>query len=304
MNHASISVIVRTVDRSRLLAEALESLARQTNRHFEAVVVDMGNGTAGSVLDGVRPRLPHAQHLLVGRLLLRPDALNYGIRRATADKIAILDDDNLFDPNHLQVLIDGLERTGADLVYTGANRTTYTPDGDLVDSTEWHHEFHLPTLLVGNYIHTCATAFWKRTWERVGGYDPRFPVGEDTDFLLKVAGIGTIESLPSVSAESRAFTGTPGERTHTAETDALRRCRAGLYWRHRKLFFRERHRLHAEKFGADGAIVPRAQRPAWVEWRRRASLLGDLLGWWWYCAPRGQSRFAGGDRPPTPGSAS
>ena len=50
---ASISVIVRTLDRDEQLREALESLARQTRRDFEVVVVDMNRAGVAPLLESL-----------------------------------------------------------------------------------------------------------------------------------------------------------------------------------------------------------------------------------------------------------
>jgi glycosyltransferase involved in cell wall biosynthesis len=248
---ASISVILRTLDRKERLREALESLANQTRRDFEVVVVDMSRqGHASSVLKHFGGRLPYVRHLPVGRPSSRGEALNQGISAASADKIAILDDDNLYDPTHLEVLVDGLERTGADLVYTGARRTTYTRDGNLIEVVRWHHPYDFTRLLFRNYILTVGTAFRKQMWERLGGYDARFPVYEDYEFLLRAGAAGRIESLPAVTAESRSFTGRPGRANHSFETRHTRRCRAGIYWVHRNLFFSPKRRAAYAAYSA------------------------------------------------------
>src|SRR5438105_3338751 len=127
----SISVIVRTLDRNQFLREALESLVHQSRQDFEVVVVDMNRSSATVVLQAFHETLPRLIHLRVGKLLNGPSATNLGIRNANSDKIAVLDDDNLYDRTHVGVLIHGLERTGADLAYTGVGRTTYTPEGKL-----------------------------------------------------------------------------------------------------------------------------------------------------------------------------
>lgn len=267
------SVIVRTVDRGQRLGEALESLARQTERRFEAVVVDMG-AIAGPVVERFRSRLPRLRHLRPGRALSRPAALNEGIREAAAGIVAILDDDNLFDPPHLERLIGGLEGTGADLVFTGVRRATYSPEGELIESLDQERPFDLTRLREGNYIYTAGTAFHKRIWKEVGGYDIRFPVGEDYDFLLRVAAAGRIASLPGVTAESRSFTGTPGVQNHALEVRSVRRSTAGLYWRHPALRGPAWRRDTSALRSVTGAH----------RWRRRAQVLADLAGWWWHCA--------------------
>lgn len=248
---ASISVIVRTLDPAGRLGEALESLANQTRRDFEVVVVDMSaGGGAARVLESFGRRLPLVRHLPAGKPLRRGEALNRGIAAASADRIAILDDDNLYDPSHLEVLVEGLERTGADLVYTGARRGTYTRDGRLMEVTRWQHPYDFTQLLFRNYILTVGTAFRKRTWERLGGYDRRFPVYEDYEFLLRVGATGRVECLDAVTAESRSFTGQPGRSNHSFETRRMRRCRAGIYWLHRDLFFSPKRRAAYAAYSA------------------------------------------------------
>jgi glycosyltransferase involved in cell wall biosynthesis len=284
-------VILRTLDRKERLSEALESLVNQTRRDFEVVIVDMSTGDTAPVLEHFCKHLPQIQHLPIGTPLPRAEALNQGIHNAAADKIAILDDDNLYDPIHLEVLVDGLERTRADLVYTGVRGTTYTPAGHLVDVAIWHWPYDFTRLLFGNYIPTAGTAFWKRTWERLGGYDPRFQVGEDYDFLLRVGATGQIECLPAVTAESRSFTGKPGTRSHNLETRDARRCKAGIYWLHRDLFFSPNNRAARAAY----AVHLKAQRVAAGYSRGRIllyrlrfnmTIVVGLLDWWYHTLPR------------------
>jgi len=280
-----VSVIVRTVDRSALLAEALVSLAGQTERRLEAVVVDMG-AVASPVVDRFRDRLARIRHVRPGRVLSRPLALNEGVRHAAAGTVAILDDDNVFDPPHLAVLVAGLERTAADLVYTGVRRATYTPGGELIESIDRDHPFEMERLLEGNFIHTAGTAFRKRIWAEIGGYDVRFPVGEDYDFLLRVAASGRIASLPGVTAESRSYTGRPGIQTHALEVATVRRSTAGLYWRHPALRRSAWRRATVNAASGTGA----------ARWQRGVRAVADLAGWWWYCArPASRRRSPGRD---------
>lgn len=95
---AKVSVIVPTHNRPEFLAEALHSVAAQTERSFECIVVD--DGSAEPV------RLPFAD---VRFRLVRSEssqgvaaARNLGIQRATGDYVAFLDDDDLWAPTRLQ----------------------------------------------------------------------------------------------------------------------------------------------------------------------------------------------------------
>jgi glycosyltransferase involved in cell wall biosynthesis len=279
----SISIIIRTVDRTALLREAMQSLANQTRQDFEVVIVDMSNGAAHEVIAQFSERLSLVLHPQPEQLLNRPAASNFGIRYATADKITILDDDNLFDPNQVEILVRGLEETSADLVYTGVRRTTYNEAGDLVDTKIWHEPYDFAKLLTHNYIHGVGTAFRKDAWERIGGFDERFAVYEDYDILLRIALNGCIERLPEITGESRSFTGIIGLQNHATETETVNRCLAGLYWKHRNLFFPRGQRLsgYANQLQAKG-IIKGASRGNDIVGTTvfSARMLRNLVSWW------------------------
>jgi len=278
----AISVVVRTLGGSDRLSDALASLARQTRRDFEVVVVDMSGGTVGEALAGAAPGLPALRHLAVGHRLTRPAALNAGIAAAGAPLIAILDDDNLYDPGHLDLLVSGLDASGADYVYTGVRHATYDADGRLLACREVAIPFRFDRLLLGNYIYATGSAYRWSLWERIGGYDPRFAVFEDWDFLLRAAQAGTIVHLPAVSGESRKFTGIDGVSNFDLEIGAVRRCQAGIYWKHRRSFSPELRRElrtvwadHCRRRMPARAGLLARQVAGW-----RLEVAGDLLAWW------------------------
>lgn len=227
-----LAVIVRTLGRSHL-GDALESLAAQTRRDFETVVVDMSEGAARETIASRAAFVPGLRHIVTPGRIGRSEALNLGIASSEAPAIAILDDDNVYTDTHVDTLVRGLETTGADLVYTGILRRTLTPRGDLVHEEIRRAPFDADRLLFANYIYATGTAFRRDIWERAGGYDPRFPVYEDWEFLIRLAATGRIASLPVVSGVSRAFTGDVARPAHQDDIEECWRCAAGLFWTHR-----------------------------------------------------------------------
>ena len=261
----------------------MQSLANQTRQDFEVVVVDMSNGAADEVIAQFSARLPSVLHVRPEGLLNRPAASNFGIRHATADKITILDDDNLFDPNQVEILVRGLEETGADLVYTGVRRTTYNEAGELVDTKIWHEPYDFAKLLTRNYIHGVGTAFRKDAWQQIGGFDERFAVYEDYDILLRIATTGRIERLPQITGESRSFTGIIGLQNHATETETVNQCLAGFYWKHRSLLFPRGQRLKgcANQLRAKGVIKETSRRHDIVGATVfSARMIKNLIRWW------------------------
>ncbi len=282
MERPAISVIVRTTGRSERLAEALGSLARQTWRDFEAVIVDMSAGAAAAALAGAAPRLPALRRVTPPRLLSRPAALNAGIAAAAAPRIAILDDDNLYDPEHLARLVTGLEECGADYVYTGVRHATYTAEGRPLACREVALPFRFDRVVLGNFIYATGSAYRRSLWERVGRYDERFAVFEDWEFILRAAQAGPLVHLPVISGESRKFTGIDGVSTFDLEIREARRCLAGVYWKHRRLFDGELRRelKIAAAEHCRRRVPPRTGLLARSLAGWRLELGRDLLAWW------------------------
>src|SRR5262245_5262491 len=136
MTAPTISVILRTLNRSHRLPQALQSLADQTLRNFEVVIVDMSANSTTAIVESFRERIPSIRHIKVGGPLRRGKALNLGIKEAAAAQIAILDDDNLYYLGHLQSLVEGLEQSGSDLAYSGIRQVTYTKSDEAISNAD------------------------------------------------------------------------------------------------------------------------------------------------------------------------
>jgi O-antigen biosynthesis protein len=230
----TVSVIVRTVRRPQRLRECLQTLAAQTCREFELVLVDMSESSMTSIVEEMEARLPRVRHLRLKSRCSRPAALNRGIESARGRLITILDDDNLWEPDHLEKIVSNFN--GADLIYTGARIQTLTPDGELIQERTHYLPFDFGRLLKANFIFTVATAFRRALWDEVGRYDERFPVYEDWEFLIRATHQREVRTLTAYSAISRAFTGNIHLREHSAnEPDECARCRTALQWKHRHL---------------------------------------------------------------------
>jgi len=230
----TVSVIMRTVRRPQRLRECLQTLGAQTYREFELVLVDMSEGSMTSIVEEMRAPLPIVRHLRLKPARSRPAALNHGIKSASGRLITILDDDNLWEPDHLGNIVGNFN--GADLVYTGVRIQTLTPEGELIQERTHYLPFDFNRLLKANFIFTVATAFRRALWDEVGRYDERFPVYEDWEFLIRATYQREVRALTTYSAISRAFTGDINLREHSAnEPDECARCRTALQWKHRHL---------------------------------------------------------------------
>ena len=165
----------------------------------------------------------------------------------------------------------------------GVRHTTYTSQGEFVASRDVSIPFERGKLLLGNFIYATGSAYRKAIWERVGGYDPSFSVFEDWDFLIRVAVAGQIRHIPVVSSESRKFTGLHGVANFEREIAAVRRCHAGVHWKHRHLLDAAAREQLKQKYGEFCAVrqSPREGLLTRVVCGWRLEFGWDLLCWWW-----------------------
>jgi len=225
-----VSVVVPVFNAGPYLDEALRSVARQTYRDFEVVVVDDGSTDAhtGSLLDG----WAREPGVTVHRTPNRGPALarNLGIERARGAYILPLDADDYLAPAFLAKtvpLLDGDPRLG--VVYTwvglvGNHHGVWRTGG-----------FSLTELLSRCTIHVCSL-YRRELWAAVGGYDPQFVEScEDWDFWLGAAARGWEgRCVPEVLAYYRR---SPTSRELNARSpDASARLMRSLVAKHRVLY--------------------------------------------------------------------
>lgn len=120
-----VSVVIPTYNRSGLLQDAIESVARQTYRPIELLVVDDGStDDTDAVLADARRRFGD-DHAFRFRILAQqhagaPAARNLGLIESRGEFIQFLDSDDLLAPEKLAVCTRALgDAPGVDYVFTG-----------------------------------------------------------------------------------------------------------------------------------------------------------------------------------------
>ena len=114
-----ISVIMAAYNAERTISQAIESVLRQTEPGLELVIID--DCSTDRTVDIVRGFQDDRIRLLhnnknIGAAVTR----YYGVKSATGDWIAILDSDDLWQPNKLERQIQVQKMCNADLVFTGS----------------------------------------------------------------------------------------------------------------------------------------------------------------------------------------
>ncbi|AIQ93016.1 glycosyltransferase family 2 protein [Methylobacterium oryzae] len=183
-----VSVIVPTFRRPHLLRGALASIRRLEDRDlaFEILVADNGRACEnraiaeafGATYVAVERRGPSA-------------ARNAGLRLATGDFIAFLDDDDAWLPGNVRAQIAVLD---ADPALDGVLGQAVGTDPDLKNPSAPWPERHpgvgdalLRTMLSGYFPQLGTLVVRRRVRDLVGLFDETLIGGEDLDWQLRIA---------------------------------------------------------------------------------------------------------------------
>ena len=247
MSPPAVSVVMAACNSAATIADAIESVRRQTREDWELIVVDDGSrdGTAELVETFADRRIR-----VIRELENRGPAFarNRAISVAQAPLIATLDSDDLWLPQYLAIMTHALDSNPvATVAFTDAwvldeatgriRKTSAMAFQDPPDPLPSDPHAFFVELLRRNFIYNSVT-FRRNSFTKVGGYDERLWIGEDWELWLRLAAAGfRFTRLPQLLAVYR--------RRDTALTSDSERALAGR---------NEVYRVVAEDWGATSEV--------------------------------------------------
>ena len=181
-----VSIIVRSMDRPTL-TETLDSIALQTYPNIEVVLVNAKGGKFAEPSDlcGTFPlRIINDDAFP----LSRSRAANVGLDASRGHYIGFLDDDDIYDADHVSNLVDQLLKSpDCQVAYAAVrmlNRGDYTSCPIRIFSSP-HASFS--RLLLGNLIPIHAVLFAAEQLQKGIRFDENLNLYEDWDFWLQLA---------------------------------------------------------------------------------------------------------------------
>ena len=212
-----VSVIIPTKDRPDFLKFALQSVLSQTFPHFEIIVVNDGGKDVREVIDSFKDaRLIYLQH---EHNQGPSSARNTAIHAAKGTYIAYLDDDDLYYPDHLQTLVEALQKNDYKIAHTNYYEVHKT----------WKNEtFHIykkklcksvlkwPEIIaIQNSECPPNTLMHQRSlFDTVGLFDETLMRHEDWDFLIRAGQKTPFLHVPKVTVEYTHLKTTAFNQTH------------------------------------------------------------------------------------------
>lgn len=190
-----ISVLVPTYKRPEKLRRCLEAIAAQTHRDLEVVVVNDGGPSVQEVVWTLGGRIPiHLREEKENRGHVA--ARNVALSLASGNLIALCDDDDTYDRDHLESLAGAID--ASDLVYAGTRIRAERPDGTF-DERVLSWPYDPKRLRETNFIVPSSVLYRRALHDALGTFDPRLVDYWDWDWALRVAEHGRIAHVPKVS---------------------------------------------------------------------------------------------------------
>lgn len=199
-----VSVIIRTKDRPRLLARALDDVLRQDFESWEVLVVnDGGNAVVVDALLGERPAFRgRARAIHVPQSRGMEAASNLGVAAATGEFLAVHDDDDTWAPDYLSATVDVLDSSPEAVAVTASTEIIIErlEDDSIVEVRREpfgppHDVVTVFDLIVVNRFVPISLLVRRTVIVELGGFDDSLPVVGDWEFHLRLALHGQIEYL-------------------------------------------------------------------------------------------------------------
>ena len=215
-----VSVIVPTHDRPHLLRLALQSIAAQTLRSVEAVVVNDGGPDVAELVDSIAGL--DAVYLAHETSRERSAARNTGLAAARGRWIAYLDDDDVFLPEHLDTLVSAVRRHGVRAAYSDAarelRRVVAGEEVVLTTDVPYSVDYEPDRLRHENFIPIISVLHERSCLDEVGLFDTSFSALEDWELFLRLAAVTDFVHVPQVTARfGERVDGTRGDFLAAAE---------------------------------------------------------------------------------------
>ncbi|MCF6154445.1 MAG: glycosyltransferase [Candidatus Brocadia sp.] len=232
-----VSVIVPTFNRPDTLKSALESIAAQTYRHIEAIVVNDAGGDVSNIIKIFQNQLA-IKYIVHDVNRDRAAARNTAIKHASGQYIAYLDDDDIFYPCHIETALKVLTNTNYKVVYTDAYRTHQIKCGDAYQvigkDIPYSIDYVKGIFYTTNITPILCVVHNRSCFYEVGMFDESLPVLEDWDLWIQMSEKYDFYHIKQATCEFSWRV--DGTSTTSSRQDEFARVRKLIYKKYHKRF--------------------------------------------------------------------
>lgn len=184
------SVVIAVYNKQEYLAKTLESVLNQTYSNFELIIVNDGSTDAShDIIQNYLSddRIAYIQQENQGAGAAR----NAGIKRASKPYIALLDADDVWDSNHLEVTCNLINQFPNEHIY--ATNSVIKERNQIVkrsysisDSQQNLVLDFFEASLQHSIINSSTATIHKNVFEQLGLYNPHIKSGQDTELFIRI----------------------------------------------------------------------------------------------------------------------
>lgn len=205
------SVVIPLYNKELSIQNTIKSVLEQTYQDFEIIVID--DGSTDNSAKQVREISDSRIRLVQQRNQGVSAARNRGINESRFEWIALLDGDDLWEPNHLEEVLKMMHEFPDEKVYVTSFK--YSDNREM-----YKHSRLSPIFKIKNYfrealkeslIWTSIVVIHKSCFDVIGGFNVKLSRGEDLDLWERLAEkfdiikSHTITAVYRIEAENRSF---------------------------------------------------------------------------------------------------
>ncbi|MDD9898964.1 MAG: glycosyltransferase [Candidatus Melainabacteria bacterium] len=216
-----VSVVVPSYNRADYISETIESILAQTFKDFELIFIDDGSTDKTEELVKAFASQDERVKYFKQKNSERAVARSYGMSLASADLICLIDSDDLWYPNKLELQVARME-ADPELCCCYASVDRIDLESKPVKSAPRQQEGYsgniYEKLLERNFIPSVTPMIRKKYIEMVGSQVTEFIPYEDWDFWLRLARIGKFEHLTDILGSYRLH---PGQSVQNVKPEKI-----------------------------------------------------------------------------------
>lgn len=197
-----VSVITVCYNSEMTIEDTIKSVLRQTYKNIEYIIID------GSSKDRTMEILRSYESSFHGRMKITSepdagiyDAMNKGIKKASGTLIGILNSDDFYEPEAVEVMVQAyLEARDARatvmdtdlMIFYGYQRNLEHQSEDKeISVVLYHHDFLKQQMITHP---TCFVT--RKVYEKYGVYDTSYRSSADYEFMLRIQEAGGVTFRP------------------------------------------------------------------------------------------------------------
>ena len=179
-----ISIIIPTLNEEKFLPRLLESLASQTQKDFEVVVVDgSSKDKTVAIAKTFAKKLPNLQVIVSDKASL-PLQRNIGAKATSGEWLIFIDADIVLFPQFIE-RVNQYIKTNHPSLFTAWWKPDSEKSHDAILTLLANMMLELSVVLHKPFPPGPLTAMTRTVYTRVGGYDERHAFNEDMDFGIR-----------------------------------------------------------------------------------------------------------------------